>query len=97
MVDFYEIPVQPINQTVSVDVNGVSLSLTFVWNYAAFAWNLDIGDSRGNPLACGIPIVLGTNLLGGYEYIGIGAGILLYGDDPTYDNFGTNCRLFFVL
>lgn len=65
-------------------------------------WELSIGDSNGNPLACGIPLVTNCDLLEQYEYLGIGGQLYVAtpGPDllkpPTEDNLGQTSFLYFA-
>lgn len=64
-------------------------------------WVLDISDANNNPLACGIPLVTGTNLLAQYRYLNIGGAIVVSTDGsdlpPTQTNLGTSGHLYFVV
>ncbi len=43
-------------------------------------WSLSMFDGAGNPLACGLPMVAGANILHGLDYIGF-PGVLFISTD----------------
>ncbi len=64
-------------------------------------WVLDIADVDGNPIAFGLPLVTGHDLLGQYAYLGIAGELVVQSDadiyaPPTFDNLGTESHLYFV-
>ncbi len=100
----YEVPLSPQSQVFSIALNGVTYNLTLMWRTAPAPgnWVLDIADSANNPLIQGIPLVTGCDLLGQYEYLGIGGGLWVSTDGdpsaiPTYSNLGTLSHLYFVV
>jgi hypothetical protein len=64
-------------------------------------WILDIGDGDGNPLVCGIPLVVGIDLLWQYEYLKF-PGMLFVASDagdekpPSFTNLGWTTHLYFM-
>jgi len=63
-------------------------------------WILNIADNQGNSIVAGIPLVTGVDLLGQYEYLGIGGSLYCYTDsDPTaiplYSNLGLQSHVYF--
>ncbi len=73
--------------TEDVDIDGVSYSLTFWWNFRDLAWYFDIANASGEVLRSGIKIVLSVNLFNG-EY-GLPSGSLLaVASDPTLARIG---------
>ena len=64
-------------------------------------WVLDISDASNNPLACGIPLIPGIDLLGQYEYLGFGGSltVAVSGDAdgvPDFAGLGTSGKMFFT-
>lgn len=98
---FFEIPTTSSAQAFSITLNGILYSMQLIYRDTDMGgWILDIADSNGINLACGIPLVTGCNLLDQYAYLGIG-GILIASTDgsfltpPTYTNLGTLGHLWF--
>ncbi|OUJ08386.1 phage baseplate plug protein [Acetobacter sp. DsW_059] len=102
MTVFYEVPLQPTNQTVSVSISGSSYSFrTYYCNEENSGWVLDISDSSGNPVIQGIPLVTGADLLGQFAYLNLGFSLMVTTDSapaavPTFENLGINGRLYVV-
>jgi len=102
MQTIYQIPLQPTPQTFKATLVGVIYQLTLTYqNTNEGGWCLDIADSNGNPLVQGIPLVTGCNLLGQYEYLGIGGGLWVQTTNdpdavPTFENLGVGSMLYFV-
>lgn len=98
---FFEIPTSPVAQVFSIKLNGTLYILRLVYRDTDMGgWALDIADSNNVQLACGIPLVTGSNLLAQYAYLGI-AGIMIASTDgdfltpPTFANLGTIGHLWF--
>lgn len=65
------------------------------------SWILDIFDSSNNPIACGLPLIPGIDLLYQYQYLDIGGSIVVSNDsDPTgvpdFEGLGSTGHLWFV-
>ena len=97
----YEIPLSGEAQRMTVPLGGVSYRLTFQYRDAVEGgWIMDIADEGDNPIACGLPLITGADLLGQFEHLGIG-GVLAINTDgedsaPTYGGLGTSSRLYWV-
>jgi hypothetical protein len=96
----YLIPVVNIPQTFTIDLGGTTYTLTVKWNDIAQSWFADIADESQNPLACGIPLICGADLLQQLAYLGIPGSVYVYTNGqayavPTLDNLGTECNLYF--
>lgn len=106
MATVYEIPTQPNPTTQRITLNGVTYTLTLTWNEfagPAGAWVLDIADANNNPIASGLPLVTGADLLAQFEYLGIGGGggLVVQSDHdpdlvPSFTTLGSTGHLFFV-
>jgi hypothetical protein len=64
-------------------------------------WILDIFDNNNNPMACGLPLIVGIDLLYQFRYLGIGGALVVSVDGdpdgtPTFDGLGTTSHLYFV-
>ena len=81
----FEIPLQPWPQTFSVDILSVTYRMETRWLEADNAgWALNIFDRNLAPIALGLPLVTGANILDGLDYLGIGAVLYMLTDgDPT--------------
>lgn len=104
MITFFEIPVAASTaQVFSITLNGTSYILTLVYRDTDMGgWILDIADSTGANIVCGIPLVTGANLLDQYAYLGIKGGLVVATDGafltpPTFDNIGVIGHLYFGL
>ena len=96
---FYEVPLSGVPQTFTISIAGVSYQLTLTYqNVDEGGWSIEIADTAGNDIVSGIPLVTGADLLGQYEYIGLGCGMFVYTDGdndavPTFDNLGSTSHL----
>jgi hypothetical protein len=100
MTTAYEIPLTPDSQHFTITLAGVVYNLALTWR-SGTGWVLDIADTNDAPLVSGIPLVTGTDLLGQFGYLGIGGKLIVLVDGdiaavPTYDNLGTEGKLYFV-
>lgn len=94
------LPLVNVPQIFTINLAGVTYTLTSKWNDIAQSWYLDIADAAQNPIACGLPFVTGADLLAGLEYLGIQGSLIVYtnGDAaavPTLDNLGADSNLYF--
>ena len=102
MTTFYEIPLSSQPQTFTISLGGLVYNLTVLWRDAIMGgWFLDIADSTNTPLACGLPLVTGTDLLAQLAYLGIAGSMVVTTDGdinvvPTFANLGTLSHLWFV-
>lgn len=100
----YEIPLIPSPQRVRVPLNNVIYTLTFIFRQTSDGdggWIMDVGDANNTPLACGIPLVTGTDLLGQFRYVGMGGGMAIGSDGnadaiPGFTDLGVTSHLYFV-
>lgn len=98
----YEVPLSPVPQKFSIALSGITYRLRVWWNAAPMGgWQLDINDANDNPLAHGIPLVTGSNLLDQLEYLGIGGWLVVETDYdleavPNFNNLGTTSHLYFL-
>lgn len=98
----YLIPLQPTAQVLNITMAGVQYQLTIKWNAQSQSWTIDIADSSGTPILCGIPMVTGCDLLGQFEYLNFGGQLVAQTKDgtdaiPTFTNLGSNANLYFLL
>lgn len=101
---YFEIPLSPSPQTFAITLNGIAYNLTFVYRMSPDGdggWIMDIADGNSNPLACGLPLVTGSDILGQFRYLGIG-GALAVGTDgtpldvPAFTDLGVTSHLYFI-
>jgi len=68
MPTIYPIPLQAQPQELTIQLGGVTYTLTLNYrNTDMGGWVLDIGDSNNSPILQGVPLVTGANLLAQYE------------------------------
>lgn len=96
-----EVPLQPMQQTLTTTLGGQQLHLRVTWNDVASVWLLDIADANSVPLVSGVAVVAGADLLEQFEYLGLGGALVALTDGdantpPTFDNLGLNGHLYFV-
>ena len=97
------IPLVNVPQVFQINLAGVDYNLTCKWNDAFEAgWVMDIADTLTNTsLMANIPLVTGTDLLSGLEYLGIQGQLYVQTDAnpfavPTLTNLGIESNLYFV-
>jgi hypothetical protein len=121
---YYEIPTSPTPQTFSIQLGGVTYTMTLTYHEAYMGlpnatigidtdsltytdtndvggWILDISDANSNPIACGLPLITGIDLLYQLKYLGISGSLVATVDgDPdgvlTFNGMGTTSHLYFV-
>ncbi len=98
----FEIPLSPTPQRFTIELNSVTYQLTFKWCVPAACWLMDIADQNQNPLASGLPVITGENILQQFAYLEIGGAIVAQTDSdsdavPTFENLGETGRVYFVL
>lgn len=80
----FEIPLTPEAQTFVIDLGGVTYGLRFVWNAQSACWILDISDTLGNPIAQGIPVITGADLVKQFAYLGFRGKIIVQTDHDSF-------------
>lgn len=101
MANYYEVPVTPVPQRMVITLAGKPWNLNLYWNDICGKWIFDLADQNQVPVLSGIPVVAGVDMMGQFEYLGIGGSLVVQTDanpneDPTQENFGTGSRLIFV-
>ncbi len=102
MGSYYTVPLIPNPQQFTISLSGITYTFTFNYrNNAQGGWVLDIGDANNNPIAQGLPLVTGSNMLKQLGYLGFSGGLFvqtLTDPDavPTFANLGSNGLLFYV-
>ena len=96
-----EIPVRPIDQTFRISLSGKTYVFRLMWNVAATAWMLDIGNFSGTPILSGIPLITGVDLLSPFPYVEFGGGLYVRSDGdpdavPDTLTLGTEGHLYYV-
>lgn len=98
----FEIPLKAgVPQLLSVFLAGVEYQLRLTWCDPMAAWVLDIFDASGNPLAQGLAMVTGLDLLSQLEYLGIGGQLVVQVDNdssavPNFTQLGDTGHLYFI-
>lgn len=101
---FYEIPLSATPQTMQVQLNGITYTLTFTYRMSPDGdggWIMDIADASGNNLVCGRPLVTGADILGQFRYLGIGGSMAIGTDGnpwavPGFNDLGVISHLYFI-
>jgi predicted Zn-dependent protease with MMP-like domain len=102
MPTLYELPLAAGPQKFTVLLAEAVYQLTLRWRDPAPGWVLDIADQAGNPILQGTALVTGADLLGQYQYLGIG-GQLWVARDAVGDavagfaDLGVDTHLYFVM
>lgn len=98
----FQIPLVNTPQSFEIDLAGVTYTLTVKWNDMGQSWFLDIADSNQVPIASGIPLITGADMLDGLAYLGIQGQLFIYTNAlavpeavPTLDNLGVTTNLYF--
>lgn len=99
-ISVFEIPLNPNSQRLKVSLAGVEYRLTLVFNGPLDAWVLDIADTADVPIAQGLVLVTGVDLLGQLAYLGLGGALQALTDSapdqpPTYADLGSSGHLYF--
>lgn len=97
----FEIPLISMPQKLEISLAGVTYNLVVRWIESSQFWILDINDQNNVPIIDGIPLVLGLDLLGQYEYLNLGGSLVVKSDvdanaPPTSANLGSQSHLLFV-
>jgi hypothetical protein len=72
------------------------------WNIPMECWILDIYDAQETPLARGIAIVTGADLLGQLQYLGFAGMLLVWSSEgpwyvvPGLNELGVNGNVYYV-
>jgi hypothetical protein len=85
----------------------VRYQLTFVYRDTAIAggcgWTVDVADTFGAPVLCGVPLITGSNLLGQYQYLDFLGGLLVLTDGfmdggpvPGFYDLGSSSNVYWV-
>lgn len=96
-----EVPLLPQPQRLTISLVGTFYVLTVRWSPPNQSWMMDVADSSGTPIASGLPLVTGADLLEQLGYLGIGGQFIVQTDNeadavPTLANLGTNGHLYFL-
>lgn len=98
----FEFPLSPSAQQMTVPIGDQEFTFRFAWaDSPDGGWFMDISTVDGTPLARGLPLTAGENVLQQFDYLGIPGAIYVQTDadqfvEPTYDNFGLNGRVLLV-
>lgn len=91
-------------QTFSIALGGITYQLAFLYRNDTAGlggWTLDIADASGNPVAQGIPLVTGADLLAQYKHLGFTGSLIVQTTSnpdavPTFDNLGDDGQVYWV-
>lgn len=102
MTTAFEVPLSSDAQVFAIALAGTTYKLRLQWNSVGMYWVMDVADENENPLILGTPLITGLDLLMQYGYFVIAGSLVVQTDSdtyavPTYENLGTNGRLYFVV
>ena len=102
------IPLDPEAQAFTIRLAGADYRLVVRWRDVPASvnqpggWFMDVlsGDDE-TPLACGVPLTTGTDLVKQLEYLGIGGELFIITDGdagavPLLETLGTESKLYFI-
>lgn len=101
MSTVFLIPMINTNQTFPITLSGVTYVLTVRWNYVPQYWVMDVATEDGTPIANGVPLITGTDLLTQLKYLEISGQLVVqttHNTDavPTFANLGKEGNLYYV-
>lgn len=98
------LPLQNVPQSFNISLGPNNYIMTCKWNPSdEGGWVIGFEDQEsGEEIVDNIPLVTGTDLLAGLEYLDFGGQIVVYtnGDataTPTLDNLGVESNVYFVV
>ena len=103
MAQSFEIPLIAAPQTFTLVIDTVPYRFRLRYcDTPMGGWILDIYDQFLNPLACGLPLVTGSDLMEQLAYVGIAGSAYVATDGawpvtPTHDNLGTGSHLYWYM
>ena len=96
----YEIPLSAQQQKFDIVLGSVDYNMRVVWNGAMSCWVLDIADTNNVPIAQGVPLVTGANLMDQYASLGFPGWLVVVSDvgdsAPGYADLGVTGHLFYL-
>lgn len=97
-----EFPLSPEAQRMQITLGTIEYIIRFYWCASLYpGWMIDLYALDETPLAMGVPLTAGEDVLQQLGYLGFDGQIRVATDDnplvePTYDNLGTNGRVYFI-
>jgi hypothetical protein len=97
----YLVPLNPTPQRFSIFLSGVEYIISYRWNAISSTWVLNIYDVNGLPIATGLPLVTGSDLLAQLAYLGISGKMVVQSNNdpgavPTVESLGTTGNLYYL-
>lgn len=98
---FYEVPLSPLPQKLSISMAGTIYDLTILWNNFVGIWIMNLASQDGTKVLNSIPLVAGSDLLAQFAYMEFGGALTCQTDNdalaaPTFANLGLTAHLYFV-
>lgn len=95
-----EIPLKAAPQTLGVVLSGKSYRMAVKWNWIEQCWVVDLSDSAGVPVARGLAMVTGADMLGQLHARGFVGRMFPASDQqpdavPSFANLGKTGHLFY--
>ena len=94
-MSYFNIPLMVINQRFNVSIGNNTYKLQLI--YRANKWFLDIFDVQNTPLICGLPLVMGDNLLIQHQHVISGSLLVMNtneNEQQSFTDLGTNITLY---
>ncbi|WP_269914789.1 phage baseplate plug family protein [Acinetobacter sp. HY1485] len=94
-MSYFNIPLMATNQRFNVSLGTTTYKLQLI--YRVNKWFLDIFDTQNTPLICGLPVVMGDNLLIQHQHIISGSLLVMNTNENEQQNFtdlGTTITLY---
>lgn len=101
-LDVYIIPFTSKEESFVVQLGNVPIRFESFWNDIAELWFIDVYNATdNNPIALGIPLVTGCDLLAQFKYTGLTGHIFCHNEaggkePPTYDNLGETAFVYYT-
>lgn len=98
-----EFPLSPESQQMQITLGTTEYTIRFYWCASIYpGWMIDLSSLDGTPLARGIPLTAGEDVLQQLGYLGFEGQIRVATDEdplvePTYENLGTNGAVYFIM
>ena len=94
-MSYFNIPLMATNQRFNVSLGNTTYKLQLI--YRVNKWFLDIFDVQNTPLICGLPLVMGDNLLIQHQHVISGSLLVMNtneNEQQSFTDLGTNITLY---
>ena len=94
-MSYFNIPLMATNQRFNVSLGNTTYKLQLI--YRVNKWFLDIFDVQNTPLICGLPLVMGDNLLIQHQHVISGSLLVMNtneNEQQSFTDLGKNITLY---